>query len=670
MSTNRHLERICIVIVILALIVAALLASGQTLGIESAGNEMGYESLLFDTSAVHTVDIEMEDWDSFIETCENEEYSACTVTIDGEKYANVAIRAKGNTSLSTVASMGSQRYSFKIEFDHYDDSLLYHGLDKLCLNNLIQDNTMMKDYLTYRMMNAFGVSSPLCSFVFITVNGEDWGLYLAVEGVEESFLQRNYGNNYGDLYKPDSMSMGGGRGNGAGFDPEDMMERLEERMQQAGRDTAADVQEPAQGERPDWGQMPDPGQMPELPEGEMPSGRMGGMGGGMGSDDVKLRYIDDDPESYSNLFDSAKTDVTTADQNRLIQSLESLSAYENLEAVLDIDQVLRYFVVHNFVVNGDSYTGSMIHNYYLYEEDGRLSMIPWDYNLAFGTFQGGQATSEVNDPIDDVLDDRPMQAWIFSDETYTQQYHQLYEQFLQTVDVQALIEEAYALITPYVERDPTRFCTVEEYETGVEAIKDFCALRAESVSGQLSGEIPSTSEGQSADPDALVDASGLTLSDMGTMNNGGGRGGKGGFAGGAQGDFTPPGETEDEALATPPGETGDEALTAPPGETGDEALTAQPGETEDKALAAPPGETGDEALAAPPGETGDEALTAPSESAGGQAREERTWPGGGMPGMENAAAPSGTVDAQTWILLGACAVVLAVGLIVAFRFRH
>ena len=59
------------------------------------------------------------------------------------------------------------------------------------------------------------------------------------------------------------------------------------------------------------------------------------------------------------------------------------------------------------------YTGSMIHNYYLYEEDGQLSMIPWDYNLAFGGFQGGQdATSMVNYPIDTpvsggTVDSRP-----------------------------------------------------------------------------------------------------------------------------------------------------------------------------------------------------------------------------------------------------------------------
>ena len=108
---------------------------------------------------------------------------------------------------------------------------------------------------------------------------------------------------------------------------------------------------------------------------------------------MKLQYIDDDPESYQNIFGNAKTDVSSNDEAWLIESLKKLSSYEDLEDVLDMDAVLRYFVVHNFVVNGDSYTGSMIHNYYLYEQDGKLSMLPWDYNLAFGGFHGNNATS-------------------------------------------------------------------------------------------------------------------------------------------------------------------------------------------------------------------------------------------------------------------------------------
>ncbi|MBR5505820.1 MAG: CotH kinase family protein, partial [Clostridia bacterium] len=59
-------------------------------------------------------------------------------------------------------------------------------------------------------------------------------------------------------------------------------------------------------------------------------------------------------------------------KTRLIEALKQLSSYENPDEVVNVDAVLRYFVVHNYVVNADSYTGSMIHNYYLYEEDGKL----------------------------------------------------------------------------------------------------------------------------------------------------------------------------------------------------------------------------------------------------------------------------------------------------------
>ena len=221
MSTHKYMDKICCLALLLALVVTGVFLNATSLGIQAASTTQGYESRLFDTSRVHTIDIVMDDWEGFLEGCTDEEYELCSVVIDNESYNNVAIRAKGNTSLTQVASYGNDRYSFKIEFDHYDSTISYHGLDKLSLNNIIQDNTYMKDYLTYQMMGYFGVDAPLCSYVYITVNGEDWGLYLAVEGVEESFLERNYGSDYGELYKPDSMSMGGGRGNGGEFDLED-----------------------------------------------------------------------------------------------------------------------------------------------------------------------------------------------------------------------------------------------------------------------------------------------------------------------------------------------------------------------------------------------------------------------------------------------------------------
>ena len=340
MSGSKYFERVAWGITALVLAVTILFMSGNWIGIAAMERTMGYESRLFDATKVHSIDILMDDWDTFIANATSEEYYAANVVIDGEAYKNVGIRAKGNTSLSTVASLGSERYSFKIEFDHYDSTKSYYGLDKLSLNNLIQDSTMMKDYLVYTMMNEFGVNSSLCSYVYITVNGEDWGLYVAVEGVEEAFLERNYGSNYGELYKPDSMSFGGGRGNGGDFDINDLDFDFGGNSQ--GDSESGDA---AGGWDPSaifgGGQPPNmPSDMPSfegsetgdggspagIPEDFDPSEMVGGGGFsfGMGSSDVKLQYIDDELDSYSNIWNNAKTDITEADQRRLIASLKKL----------------------------------------------------------------------------------------------------------------------------------------------------------------------------------------------------------------------------------------------------------------------------------------------------------------------------------------------------------
>ena len=473
MSTSSNLDRICVAALALAVLIAALAFCAPALGYEAAsgGVVLGYEERLFDTSVVHTIDIVMDDWEGFIAGCEDEEYVLCDLVIDGEEQPGAGIRAKGNTSLSSVAAYGNDRYSFKIEFDHYDSSLSYYGLDKLNLNNIIQDNTYMKDFLGYQLMAAAGAAAPLCSYVWITVNGEDWGLYLAVEGVEESFLLRNYGTDYGELYKPDSMEMGGGRGNGGGFGGRGGMGGMPSDMGEPPEDMGG---MPDMSEMPEMGEIPDMGEVPEM--GEMPE-----MGG---SSDVLLVYTDDDYDSYANIFDNAKTDVSNADKDRLIDALQALG-----------------------------------------EGGGLLSMLPWDYNLAFGGFMGSSdAEALVNWSIDDPTSDgdtesRPMLAWIFESEEYTELYHAAFAEFIESVftsgEFERLFDDTVELISPYVERGPTKFCTYEEFELGAETLREFCLLRAESIGYQLAGE------------DVTVDASGLDISAMGSMNNTAGGGGKG-----------------------------------------------------------------------------------------------------------------------------------------------
>ena len=659
MLTKENIDKVCAICLAIMLGLSAILMGAGSLILSRASAEPAYVNRLFDTSYVHEIAITYADWDGFLQSCTDEEYINVSIAIDGEQYTNVALRAKGNTSLTQVASYGNNRYSFKVEFDHYKSSCTYHGLDKLCLNNMIQDSTYLKDYLAYTFMNKAGVDAPLVSFVWITVNGEDWGLYLAVEGIEDAFLSRIGASAQADLYKPDSLSFGGGRGNGKGFEMDDFMEEFEAKKAEfEGTDAADDttgesaevsstpqmpggmsmpggggmqmpdsssmqmpdsgsMQMPDSGsmQMPDSGsmQMPDSGsmQMPdsstdsgstdsssmqipgdfssfdfssfdfssfELPEGmEMP----GGGAFGMGSDDVKLVYTDDEFDSYSNIFNSAKTTVTDTDKQRLINALKQLSEGD-VEECLDTESVITYMAVHNFLVNSDSYTGSMVHNYYLLEEGGKLSMIPWDYNLAFGTMMGGQASSSVNSPIDTIASsDRPMATWIMNSEEYLAEYHEVYAEFIAEVFDSGWfseeLERVISLISPYVEKDPTAFYSYDEFTTGVTALQTFIELRVESVKGQLDGSIPSTESGQT-NSDALIDTGDLSLSDMGTMNNsmGGGMGGfdmpsmgdmssagsmpsmggmSGGFAGGEQPDAAAAPETTGTETSEKPGKS-------------------------------------------------------------------------------------------------------------------
>lgn len=448
MSTNKNIEKIGIFAIILSLVSVFLLLGFTT----KKETHMQYEDLIFDTSKIHHIDIVLDDKEEFLDSCLSEKYTSCSVVIDGKAMGNVAIRGKGNTSLTSVHAMDSDRYSFKIEFDHYEEGKNYFGLDKLVLNNVIQDNTYMKDYLTYEMMREAGVNAPLCSYGIVTVNGEEHGLYLLLEAVEDSFLIRNYGNANGNLYKPDSSEMAGGKGNGQNF--------------------------------------------------------MGDKNSG-GNNAVKLLYTDDEISSYSEIFDNAKTDITDSDKERLIECLKNISEKNDIEKYVDTESVIKYFAVHNFVCNGDSYTGDMIHNYYLYEDDGKLSMLPWDYNLAFGGFNGRDASSQVNYSIEyENISDRPMVSFIFSDENYKQKYYDFYYDFISKTDTEKIISETDALISSYVEKDPTKFCTFEEYKEGVKTLTEFCNLRKESVLSQLSSE------------EKLIDASDINLSSMGSMNIG------------------------------------------------------------------------------------------------------------------------------------------------------
>jgi hypothetical protein len=273
-------------------------------------------------------------------------------------------------------------------------------------------------------------------------------------------------------------------------------------------------------------------------------------GGGFGGDGGSLVYTDGSIGSYSAIFDNAVFKPSDKDKERVITAIKSLNEGADLEKYFQVDEILRYLAAHTVVVNLDSYSSNMQQNYYIYERDGKLTILPWDYGLAFGGFQLGDASSVVNFPIDTPVSgvsiaDRPLIDKLLEVDEYRERYHeylrQIVEGYFESGLYESTINAVNAKISEYVKGDVSAAFTFEQYEASLPQFIELGRLRAESISGQLDGSIPSTSSGQNADGATLIDASSIDLSALGSMKGGGdiGQGGRqdwqGGFPGGQGG---------------------------------------------------------------------------------------------------------------------------------------
>lgn len=534
MISNKHFNKLIAILMAIAisfsLIIIVLPKSSST---ATYIEQPDYVTTIFDDDKVMDINIEMDEtaWQEMLDNASAEEYTAANITVNGVTYNNIAIRPKGNSSLSQlVMDDTTERYSFKVKFDEYVDGQTLDGLSKLVLNNNMSDATYMREYLSYKLLDSLGVPTPACSYANITVNGEEWGLYLAVEPVEEEFIERNYGSTDGNLYKPesDSVAVGGNKDKDStntkpDFDPTQITQDSNNTTpgnsnnqmmtppdMNSGGNYNQQMQMPSDTSNGN-GQMMTP---PDINSGgnsnqqmQMPSDIGGGMmGRGMGgnSNGSDLVWNGNDISNYSAIFDNAIFKTTDSDDyTKILDMIEHLYTMEDIESYLNVDEVLRYFAANTFLVNLDSYASNMNHNYYLYEDDGVVSILPWDYNLSFGGFQAGSASSAINFPIDSpvsgTLEDNPLIANLLEVDEYKELYHQylneIVNNFVNNGTYEMLVTKTDTLISDYVKNDATAFYTFDEYTEAVSNLLNFGLDRSTSISAQLDGSQPSTSTG-------------------------------------------------------------------------------------------------------------------------------------------------------------------------------
>ena len=119
------------------------------------------------------------------------------VTVDDKTYAEVGVRKKG-----FVGSQSDTKPSLKIRFDKYVEGQTLGGvLERMTLNNGIQDPSLINTCLAYQVFADAGLPAPRCNFATVSVNSENLGLYVHVEDLKTSMVPRTFDNAEGNLYE-------------------------------------------------------------------------------------------------------------------------------------------------------------------------------------------------------------------------------------------------------------------------------------------------------------------------------------------------------------------------------------------------------------------------------------------------------------------------------------
>jgi len=407
----------------------------QTLEVTLSAENQPIDFFSEDTVESVYITISDEDLNSILANPLLEEYHTASISYHNVTLDEVALRTKGNSSLQAVAEMGSTRYSFKVDMNYYVDGQKLLGMKKINLNNNYKDPSYMRELLAYNMMRSLDIPAPRLSYVNLYINGELHGLYTLVEQVDSEFLEENFTNSDGDLYKPD----------------------------------------------------------------------------GIGSD---LLWLGSDFTAYTGV--ELKTNEDSSDNAAFLNMVNELNNGTDLESVINVDEVLRYLAVSTALSNLDSYQGALAHNYYLYEQDGVFSIIPWDLNESFGTFtmdcqdSNSMISLYIDEPTSGTLADRPLIAKLLEYDSYKATYHGYIEDLMNSVDggmdpslISNTIEETKNLISSHVNNDPTAFYSYAEFEAslGESMVGDILGLqgfvddRTENMIGQLSGAIPIEGDG-------------------------------------------------------------------------------------------------------------------------------------------------------------------------------
>ncbi len=472
---------------------------------------------VFPDDRVQTVRISMDDadWEAMQKDVIGKVFYRADIQIDDELMQDVAVRTKGSSSLMGAASAEEFRAGIKVDFNFFNAEQAYHGMNKLVYNNGFSDPTLMKDFLGCELMALMGLPTPRASFVDIWVNETHAGVYTQVEVVDLNFLVANFHDGYNNLYKPEVRA-------GA--------------LDWTAADVAADFSDggsysattTAEFYHVGGGELSliidrlgeDAGWIPGLNGADNTTTTAAVQTGGMAGMQRIFNFNTDYLTSVG-----LRTNEDYLDYSRLFELLEVLNrdpaevSTDDLEGVLDVDEALRFLAASVVLVHLDNYIG-MAHNYYLYEDLGKFSIIPWDLNMSFGAFNSGCSDEQIigfyiDEPTAAPVAEYPLVQQLLDEPEYLETYHTYLRQMIEgpfSVErMTARVHEIADLIRPWVVQDTAKLTSTAAFEGGLSASASsaassvvsgggrfinllyFVEQRTASIAAQLNGESPAGS---------------------------------------------------------------------------------------------------------------------------------------------------------------------------------
>jgi hypothetical protein len=122
---------------------------------------------------------------------------ATLIENDKNKYQAVGIKLKG--AAGSFRGL-DDRPALTLNFDKFRDGQKFHDLDKIHLNNSVQDGSYLNEIICSELFLAAGVPTPRTTHARVWLNGRDLGFYVLKEGFDRTFLRRHFKDPTGNLY--------------------------------------------------------------------------------------------------------------------------------------------------------------------------------------------------------------------------------------------------------------------------------------------------------------------------------------------------------------------------------------------------------------------------------------------------------------------------------------